>query len=68
MTNTNILLDSIATSILEDRVVHLAYTYALEIGLDEACDASAKTETAHEYWGCDDAGSDWRIHLIAEDE
>ena len=63
---------AIRASTTEDRTVHLD---ARDLGVDRGalCDAlailsddSADTDARTEYWGADDDGADWRVHVAAE--
>lgn len=57
---------AIKRSIGQNEIVTINYTVsdAYELGL--ACDDSAETDNRVEYWGTDDAGNEWRVHLAGD--
>ena len=69
------ITQSIEVSIREDRIVHLEARIDtqewvnLAAALGEACEDYAETQDAdsgnevREYWGTDEDGDSWRIHL-----
>lgn len=54
---------AIARSISHTEIVTIDWSPASELALAEVCDDSVQTETVVEYWGTDEDGSEWRVHL-----
>ncbi len=75
MTNTNPANQAIAQSIAQDEIVTLERyerdespserreTADLKLDLLNACDDFAENGGTSEYWGTDDAGNHWRVHV-----
>jgi hypothetical protein len=51
-------------SILTDSIVHAPWAEGLAAELLEASDDGAETPEAVEFWGGEEDGKHWRIHLI----
>jgi len=58
-----IIENAINESIANDCIVHLDHTPELADELQSICDDSVDNDGVIEYWGVDDDGRDWRIHL-----
>lgn len=54
---------AIARSVSHTEIVTVPWTAELEIDLLAACDDSADTTDVQEYWGTDEDGAEWRVHL-----
>jgi len=63
--------DAIETSIRETRIVQVGYDDRAVIGeLKELSDTDGDIRwgrSVHEFWGTDEHGSEWRIHVLIED-
>lgn len=67
MTNTtNAIIEvAIAQSIATNSIVHMEGDADVIDALAAYCDDSAERANVLEYWGTDDDGNDWRIHVVA---
>ena len=54
---------AIEDSIREDRIVHLAAAPEIIAALTATCEDYAEVDAVTEYWGADDNGNDWRVHV-----
>ena len=59
----NTAADLIARSTRTTTIVHAAYDADLAAELELECDDSADTPDVSEYWGTDEDGEEWRVHL-----
>lgn len=61
---TNTATDLIARSISHTEIVHADWTPELAEALSIECDDSVDaSDTIAEYWGTDEDGEEWRVHL-----
>jgi hypothetical protein len=58
----------ITESITHTTIAHAAFTPDLAVSLMALSDDSAETAGVLEYWGTDDDGNAWRVHLERKDE
>ena len=56
-------LAAIQQSIRQNEIVTLPWSADVYIDLLALCDDSAGTENVHEFWGVDDEGEEWRVHV-----
>lgn len=57
----------IARSISHTEIAHADYSADLADELSVECDDSSEaSETVIEYWGTDDDGNEWRVHLSGD--
>lgn len=54
---------AIDQSVAQDRIVTLDYDGDAERMLNAACDDSVVAFSRTEYWGTDEDGNNWRIHM-----
>lgn len=54
---------AIARSISHTEIVTIEWTAALESALSIESDDSAVANDTLEFWGCDEDGGEWRVHL-----
>lgn len=59
--------DAIARSVSHTEIVTLPYDEAVAGQLAVLADDSVEADGTHEYWGTDEDGHEWRVHL-REDE
>lgn len=57
---------AIRDSIARDEIVHLEHDAAVVNELTALADDSADTAGEHEFWGEDNDGSSWRVHVARE--
>ena len=58
----------ISESITHTTIANAAYTPELAASLRALSDDSVETASVLEYWGTDDDGNAWRVHLERVDE
>lgn len=56
---------AIARSVSQNEIVTIDYDPAAAEDLSAASDGSADGNDVTEYWGTDDDGSEWRVHMRA---
>lgn len=49
-------------------IVHLPWSDGAARILEQECEGSADANNAHEYWGVDCDGTEWRVHLDKADD
>lgn len=64
ITAESLITDSITT----DSIIHAEYSAALTRALLTRAEDSVDTQSGTEFWGTDDDGNTWRIHLDSECE
>lgn len=58
---------AIARSISHNEIVTIPYSPAVEDELILACDAWTQAgDDIGEYWGVDDSGAEWRVHMVGD--
>ncbi len=57
---------AIKRSISHNETVTLDYDISLALDLSAACDDNVETASVVEYWGTDDNGNEWRVHLSGD--
>ena len=67
MTNTDrinaTVIDAIDRSISHDEIVYLDDEPGLRDALLAECDDNVESDGVAEYWGEDDNGDEWRVHV-----
>jgi hypothetical protein len=63
VTRRDVVDDAIRTSTLGWGIVTLAYSTRRAQRLEALSEGSATTHNRVEYWGTDEEGRDWRVHL-----
>ena len=53
-------------SILWDKIVRIDWEHAIELELSEECEGSADSGEEIEFWGAEENGDEWRVHLCIE--
>jgi hypothetical protein len=54
----------IAESVHRDRIVTVDHSGDVADDLAACCEDSVTTRNGTEYWGTDDDGGEWRVHLV----
>ena len=54
---------AIARSISHTEIVTLDYDATADVDLAAACEDSVVCQSHTEYWGTDDDGQEWRVHM-----
>jgi hypothetical protein len=55
--------EAIARSISHNEIVHAEYDEDMATDLELRADDSAVNGDTYEFWGQDDDGNEWRVHL-----
>ena len=58
---------AIARSVSHTEIVTLEYNWETIQDLLVWSDDNVETETVHEFWGTDDDGNEWRVHVRREE-
>lgn len=58
--------DAIARSISHTETIHLPYDADAMMDLLVECEDSTESETETEYWGTDETGNEWQVHVARE--
>jgi antitoxin component of MazEF toxin-antitoxin module len=58
---------AISDSIQTDSIIHLPYDENTAADLLAECEDSTDSDTETEYWGTDDDGQTWRVHMRRDD-
>lgn len=58
-----VVMDAIFESLMRNSIVTLNDKPGLRDALSVVCDDNAKNDGVHEYWGTDDEGCTWRVHV-----
>lgn len=58
----------ISESVRENRTVHVQENCGVSEDLIAMCEDHNDNGDEHEYWGTDDAGNEWRVHVRPGDE
>lgn len=67
MTAQAIVATAISTSVHENRTVHLECT--AEVAREIMCQSDDDCDgTDGDYWGTTDAGHEWRVRLVSQEE
>lgn len=62
------MLTAIRQSIAQNEIVTIDYDEAAKHELTVSCDDSVRANEMIEFWGMDEAGSEWRVHMRYPDE
>ncbi len=59
---------AISQSVAQNEIVTLDWSAAAIVALQAECDDSADADAAHEFWGVDLDGGEWRVHVARADD
>lgn len=59
----NTIDNALFLSVTQNRIVHLEYSEELHDQMLSLCDDWTNGESCNEYWGTNDEGDEWRVHL-----
>ena len=61
--NTMTAEQAIQRSISHNEIVHIAHDSEAVEALTVRCDDHVEANEEHEFWGTDDDGNEWRVHV-----